>query len=112
LDWTREVTSTFQFPPTYSETRPRLSDNDLNLFNSKNLVETPEQAQEGLRLGTFAKGGYICLKDITYRICAPLDETTMQSCIFWRKSSSNDATPTWDKVVSSSFLIFYVTGKE
>lgn len=87
-----------------SDSRPRLSDKEL--FQSKHMVETPEQAQMGLQRGAFLEGEYICLQNITSRICAPSDETTMCACIFWTKTSSSDVTPTWDKVVSSFFLIF------
>lgn len=76
------------------------------MFQSKHMVETPQQVQMGLKHGAFVEGKYICLQDITYRICAPLDETRMSACIFWTKTSSKDVTPTWEKVVSLFFKMF------
>ena len=83
--------------------RLRLSDKELEeLFQSKQMVETFGQAEMGLQHDAFEAEEYICLENITYRICAPPDETAgMCACIFWTKTSSSDVTPTWDKVVSS-----------
>ena len=67
------------------------------------MVETPEQADEGVKHGAFNNEGYICIKDNTYHICAPTPaDTKMRACIFWTKTFPEDTSPTWDKVVSES----------
>lgn len=70
------------------------------------MVETLQQVIDGVEHKAFTNEGYICIKDNTYRICAPTPhDTQMRACIFWTKTSPEDTSPTWDKVVSKSLII-------
>jgi hypothetical protein len=84
----------------------RVPENELEKLTGKHMVETPEQGIEGVEHGAFTNDDYICTKDNTYRICAPTSaDTGMSACIFWTKTSPEDTSPTWDKVVSKSTVI-------
>jgi hypothetical protein len=84
----------------------RVPKNELEKLTGKHMVETPEQGIEGVERGAFTNDGYICTRDDTYHICAPTSaDTRMRACIFWTKTSPEDTSPTWDKVVSKSLII-------
>ena len=73
------------------------------------MVETPKQGIAGVEHKAFTNDGHICTKDNNYHICAPTSaDKRMRACIFWTKSSPEDTSPTWDKVVSK-FLIICVS---
>jgi hypothetical protein len=76
------------------------------MWKDKHMVETPEQGKIGIKHKAFEENDFICIKNQTYRICAPdsVDATRMQSCIFWTKNSSIDKLATWEKVVSASLI--------
>jgi hypothetical protein len=73
----------------------RVPKDELEKLTKKHLVEKPEMGLLGLDHGAFDQDGYICLKDNTYRICAPLPPETdrMVGCIFWTKTSPTDTSP-------------------
>lgn len=89
----------------------RVSEDELEKMTGKHMVETTEQGIAGVERGAFTNKGYICVEGLN-RICAPTPaDTQMSACIFWTKTSAEDISPTWDKVVSK-YLIFCISPEE
>jgi hypothetical protein len=84
-------------------------ENELEKLTGKHLVETLEQGIAGVEREAFTNDGYILTND-TYRICAPsFADVGMSACILWTKTSPDDTSPTWDKVVSNlSLSVFHM----
>jgi hypothetical protein len=81
----------------------REDEKQVNSWLKKYMVESDEQAKEGLKSGAFTKDEYIRVDQRMHRLCAPpFDESNKAPChpfILWTKESPTDNHPRWDKVV-------------
>lgn len=78
----------------------RESEEQVNEWLGKSMVEKEEQVQTGIESGALKEGGYIRVDRLMNRICAPNPgEPQEHSIILWTKESEDDTVKTWDKVV-------------
>jgi hypothetical protein len=88
---------------TNAKPRNRENQDQVDSWLKKYMVESDEQATQGLKSGAFHKDEYIRVDQRMHRLCAPpFDESKQAPChpfILWTKESPTDNHPRWDKVV-------------